>query len=821
MAAPLILRIITDARQAFKTNDELIASNTLVGRSGLTMGTDLAKGSKTAIASSLALEDALGKQARAYRVLAADASLSAREQAKAAQLAEIAELKLARAQGVVVAGSRGVGRGAQTAERDLNKMTRGVLAGSGALSGLGRSLAFSSTGFIAASLGAAGVVSSIKDAEDLARAQASLSVAIAHTGGNLATLQPRYEATAKAAAQFGVTEVEATTGLARATVLTGDAAAAQRAYQEALVISKATGKDFNSVLIATSKGQEGITTSLRRYGILVDTTSTGTEQFTQVMKRFGGQAAANTTATEKLHAAFTNALTTIGDQLLPTFERLSGALADWLTKMNESGKLQADVAGGMKLISTVASPLVGTIRDLASAIGDLNKAWKGFNSLGNSLGLGGLGIPGPLGLLKSGLQNITPLHAATSFVQSFRGAPTPPPAPLVSPSVFGLSNQSLFGAAPPPAMFGTAKPLKQFWKTFELTLKQQMAVAQAALTKSNQDDVAAAKQQIARIKTLLAEGRLHGPAMLLALQMEANDLSTIWSAEAAAAQKRAAAAQAAKDKIIKQIQNAIDPINLQIQLARAQSLGQATTAVLRRQLAAAYKGLAEAIANGNKQLILQAYQQITSLKQAIKDSLTTASKTFTEPMRLQIALAKAQAFGGDTTSVLRQMKAAALKALHSGKFAGQALVDLLNEIANINSQLDSSVQTAYGNFKKASVKALTASLGLTADQRRELEQRLSQRGPGGTVPGSGTGAAGYIIDPATGRPVQVGTHHHGGRRVPQSYGGGGAGAYKETIIVKVLLDKKVIATATTVEQQRYRRNNPSQRRGGNAGGQTA
>ncbi len=816
MAPPLILRIITDARQAFKTNDQLIASNTLVGRSGLGMGADLAKGSKTAIASSLALEDALAKQARGYRVLAADASLSAREQAKAAQLAEAAELKLARAQGFVVAGSRGVSHGAKTAENDLNKMTRGVLAGSGALSNLGRSLAFSSTGFIAASLGAAGVVSSIKDAEDLARAQASLSVAIAHTGGNLATLQPRYEATAKAAAQFGVTEVEATTGLARATVLTGDAAAAQRAYQEALVISKATGKDFNSVLIATSKGQEGITTSLRRYGILVDTASSGTEQFTQVMKRFGGQAAANTTATEKLHAAFTNALTTIGEQLLPTFERLSGSLADWLTKMNESGKLQKDVAGGMQLISTVASPLVGTIKDLASAIGDLNKAWKGFNNLGNSLGLGGLGIPGPLDLLKGGLQNISPLHAVTSFVQSFRSS-TPPPAPLVSPSRFGLSNQSLFGAAPPPAMFGRAQPLKQFWKTFELTLKQQMAVAQAALTQSNQDDIAAAKQQIARIKTLLSEGRLHGPALLLAFQMEANDLATIWNAEAAAAQKRAAKAQAAKDKIIKQIQNAIDPINLQIAFAKADALGGNTTAVLRKQLAAAYKGLAQAIANGNKQLILQAYQQIKSIKDAIKAALTTATSTFTVPAKLALDIARDQALGKGITDDLKEEKRALYKWIASHRKNIQGVTDAYNQIAAINSQLNSDVVNAYGMFKKASVKALTENLGLTADQRRRLEQRLSQRGPGGTTPGSGTGAAGYVIDPLTGRPVHAG-HHSRNRQLQGGggVGGGGAPVIHNVIDLTVNIDGKQVEATVTRNQQRRRRHNPTQTRGPNA-----
>ena len=820
VAPPLILRIISDARQAFKTNDELIASNTLVGRSGLTMGTDLAKGSKTAIASSLALEDALGKQAASYRALAADASLSAREQAKAAQLAEAADLRLARAQGVVLAGSRGVGKGAQTAERDLNKMTRGVLAGSGALSGLGRSLAFSSSGFIAASLGAAGVVSSIKDAEDLARDQASLSVAIAHTGGNLATLQPRYEATAKAAAQFGVTEIEATTGLARATVLTGDAAAAQRAYQEALVISKATGRDFNSVLIATSKGQEGITTSLRRYGILVNSTSSGTEQFTQVMKRFGGQAAANTTATEKLHAAFTNALTTIGDQLLPTFERLSGSLADWLTKMNESGKLQKDVAGGMKLIGDVASPLVGTIKDLAGAIGDLNKAWKGFNNLGNSLGLGGLGIPGPLDLLKGGLQNITPLHGVTSFIQSFRSPPPPPvTTTLQYQQRLGITQQDLLGSPPPSmsTMFGTAQPLKQFWKTFQLTLKQQIAVAQAALTKSNQDDIAAAKQQIVRIKTLLSEGRLHGPALLMALQMEANDLATIWNAEAAAAQKRAAAAQAAKQKIITQIQNAIDPINLQIAFAKADALGGNTTAVLRKQLAAAYKGLAQAIANGNKQLILQAYQQIKSIKDAIKTALTTATSTFTVPAKLALDIARDQALGKGITDDLKEERRALYKWIASHRKNIQGVTDAYNQIAAINSQLNSDVVNAYGMFKKASVKALTENLGLTADQRRRLEERLSQRGPGGTTPGEGTGAAGYVIDPLTGRPVHAG-HHSRNRRLQGSggVGGGGAPVIHNVIDLTVNISGKRVEASVTENQQRRRRHNPTQTRGPNA-----
>jgi hypothetical protein len=44
--------------------------------------------------------------------------------------------------------------------------------------------------------------------------------------------------------------------------------------QNALVISKATGKDFNAVLTATSKAQDGSTTSLARYGIMLPKVTT-------------------------------------------------------------------------------------------------------------------------------------------------------------------------------------------------------------------------------------------------------------------------------------------------------------------------------------------------------------------------------------------------------------------------------------------------------------------------------------------------------------------------------------------------------------------
>lgn len=166
----------------------------------------------------------------------------------------------------------------------------------------------------------------IDAAENLKKAQESLKVAIEHTGGSVQKLMPQYQQTAKAAAQFGMSQTDALTAMSKATLLTGDAEKAQRAYEEALVISKATGKDFEAVLTATSKAQDGMTGSLKRYGVILDTGSSSQEQMNQVMSRFGGQAEANTTASEKLHANFQNLQATIGTLLLPAFEKIVGGL---------------------------------------------------------------------------------------------------------------------------------------------------------------------------------------------------------------------------------------------------------------------------------------------------------------------------------------------------------------------------------------------------------------------------------------------------------------------------------------------------------------
>jgi hypothetical protein len=373
----------------------------------------------------------------------------------------------------------------------------------------------------------------------------------------------------------------------------------------------------------------------------------------------------------------------------------------------------------------------------------------------------------------------------------------------------------LIGAGP----FGTAKPQAQ-WASFQLRINQQIAVAQAALTKSLSDDVAVARRIITYIKGVIDKGNLTSAAMLQALQALGQEQAVIDQAAAAAAQKRAAAAAKAKAKIEAEIQNSIDPINLEVQLARAQALGQPFVAILRKLRAAARAAIASGKLTLDQQR--QAWQQIVSLNQQIKDAISGQTATFQVPAKLALRLARDQALGHDTTKDLLAIKAAILKFIRTHKKNIAALTDAYNQLAAINQQLGQTAQNAYGDYKKASLKAETAGLGLTPDQRRALEERLSQRGPGGTVPTTGVGAGGYIIDPLTGRPVSLDKgRHRSSPRLPQGMGTTGAPTYHETIKIILNIDGKRITEVVTKRQQGYRNRNPQSRRGPHAATATA
>lgn len=119
---------------------------------------------------------------------------------------------------------------------------------------------------------------------------------------------------------------------------------------------------------------------------------------------------------------------------------------------------------------------------------------------------------------------------APPFLQGIRGFPGGPTST---------------GAGP----FGSAQPQTQYFKSFSLSYSEQLAAAQAQLTQGTADDARQAKEEVARVKRLIDEGRLHGQALIDAINVESQALGTIWSAEQAAQQQRVDNLQKEKDQL--------------------------------------------------------------------------------------------------------------------------------------------------------------------------------------------------------------------------------------------------------------------------------
>ena len=670
-------------------------------------------------------------------------------------------------------------------DRSLGKSVRGAVAGTGVFRGLGRSLAFASGGFLAFE-GIAGTISAaLHGAENLSKAQEGLSVAIKNTGGNLRVLKARYTEIAKGAAQFGVSQVDATTALEKATVLTGSAAKAQRAYEEALVISHAIGKDFNSTLTATAKAQEGITTSLQRYGIQIKKNTPGVQQLQIVMARFRGEAVANTSAADKFRAVWANTEVILGQALLPVLDKYLSRLSNWLEKMQRSGRLQRDVnaavhgavglfqtlAGVVRVVDKVTGSFAHTLELLATiklaswtadGILGLRGLTAGFRRAGGAavvaegeigglrgalLALGGASVLGPLTAVAGALAaiayfsaNDTPYQRAgtahsfpvvtdqntgKSYIASPRGlVPTTNPNPNAYDSGGGTRGARFGHHRPPhltPPNTGTSAP-----------------------------DHARTRQHLIRTFTL--------PPGLVTAQLKAQaGLGSILKAD-----------EAIRNYILRLLHSG---------RLRGKALQQA------------YQELASV----NAEIASQINKATGAAKKA-RDKAAKAAQAaaqFNVPIALQIADARAQALGLDETKILLKMKRAAERALRSGRLNAQGQINAWNEIASVNQQLNSAATSALGSFKQINTRKFVDSIkGLTADQKKALRAKLSQLGPGNTVPNQGVGAYGYQINPNTDRPIVI---HH-----------------------TTKLDGKVVARNTTRHQQRHHRRNPSQRRGPNA-----
>lgn len=510
-------------------------------------------------------------------------------------------------------------------EAHLGKATRGALAGSGAFQHLGRSIAFASGGFLAFASVGDFFRKSIDAAKEAQVTQAQLAAQFRASGRDVAAYQKAIDRTANRLSLLSGFEndqlKEAFTTIFRTT---DDVSRSLRDLATAADLARAKHLDLNQAALIIAKTEAGNTTLLRRQGFQIAKNASAEEALAELRQRVAGQARAGTTAQERFGAALHNTEEIIGSALLPTLNKYLDELSVWLTKMNESGKLERDVAK--------ATHDLGVAFDFtAAAIGKASGAYKGFVQFANdSRSKGGL-----LGGLGEALRVLAvPGVGLQDAIKLLKGAGIIPTSNTTVKDLI-KGNEQLFQSN----LFG--QPVIDTSKGFNVQFFQ---------------------------KATAAVDRL---------------------------QKAAAA----------------------IAIPSGASGSVATPGLLR--LPGSVSGTA-------------ATPGLLHLPRA-RGSFQFLADQFTLPLRLQLEAAKAAAQGKDLVPILKREKAAALKALESGKLATQAQIDAWNQITSINDQLKGAVNKT--RFRHVSVSKLLQSIsGLTIAQKKQLEQVSAQIGAGGTLP---------------------------------------------------------------------------------------
>ncbi len=374
------------------------------------------------------------------------------------------------------AAIHGVSRQANVAGRDLGKLSRGALAGSGAFRGLGRSLAFASGGFLGGYGLTAAISGAVTELRDSIKVSAQTAQALRSTG-NVAGISARDidQLAQSLLRKTGVDDEAIKTSenlLLTFTQVRNEAGKGNDIFNQAtraVVDMSAVIGDLSSNSIQLGKALndpvKGMT-ALRRVG--VSFTSQQIEQVKAMVKagdvlgaqklilrelrtEFGGQAAAQERATgglNTLRETVKNLSAELLRSLMPSFRQLVAWLqkqVDWLTKTREGqAKLRAVSAAlrkGLHDIVAVVRALVGAFQAVGKVTGSTTHtfelllglgigvkvlAWaRAFRALGAAAGIAGgtAGVGGLLGVLTR-LKTLGPIAISLVIAERLKTDPT-------------------------------------------------------------------------------------------------------------------------------------------------------------------------------------------------------------------------------------------------------------------------------------------------------------------------------------------------------------------------------------------------------------
>jgi hypothetical protein len=239
-------------------------------------------------------------------------------------------------------------------------------------------LAFAAAGVAAAGYATKLAIDGVKAAIEDEAAQLRLANALkAATGATDAQIKATEDMILQTSLATGVADDALRPALQRLAVSTKDTVEAQKLLTLALDISKASGKDLESVANALGRAQDGNTTSLGRLGLGLSKAELATLSFTEIQTKlsdlYGGAAAANAETfqgkIDRLKVAFDEAKESLGAALLPTVERFIGflntrgipALNAFIAGLTGDEGLSAGITESTKGFETFGKVVTGVI----------------------------------------------------------------------------------------------------------------------------------------------------------------------------------------------------------------------------------------------------------------------------------------------------------------------------------------------------------------------------------------------------------------------------------------------------------------------------
>lgn len=215
----------------------------------------------------------------AYKAVGAAAVQGSREQVAAANLAANAERRLASSLGVTSRESRALAISAHGVERDVSRAGRGALAGAGAFSHLGRSVAFASSWFLGGVGFVAGAKASINAASGLEEQVQRTGAVFGSSAGGVKKWS---ETSVKSLGLSKAAALDASDTIGTLLQNVGVAPAKGAAMSETFVQLAADMAAFKKVdpsvsLNALEAGLAGRTRGLKQFGLVIDTTTVKAE----------------------------------------------------------------------------------------------------------------------------------------------------------------------------------------------------------------------------------------------------------------------------------------------------------------------------------------------------------------------------------------------------------------------------------------------------------------------------------------------------------------------------------------------------------------